>query len=146
MNQRWLWWLCLAVLGLSGCQLEDEGSSHPEGAEFAELGTPAVDPGPLEMPDSSAQVPAGVDAPEGWMGQVQASLAASERQPAWQDEGVVLTHRGENLRGTLSDDGALQVVRRSSGGPLASGALDITLHTSHWGRSGRTIAAIRWMV
>jgi len=133
MNRSLLFLLALAA-GLIGCQPDKLEPAGDVGLDMTSLT-------PDDPQSSPAQLPEGVDAPQGWMGQVQASLVASERQPHWEDEGVLLTHRGENLRGTLSDDGALQIVRRTIGGPLASGALDITLRTSNWGRDGQIRSA-----
>ena len=71
-----------------------------------------------------------------WMASIEASIAASERQPSWLDDRVLLTSRSQGLRGSLGPGGTLVVTPRVSAAPVGAGEFAVTLRTTGWGRGG----------
>ena len=102
---------------LVGCQ-----APEPPGPGAEPPAEPSAEPQPASLEQGasteSLALPPEVAAEAGWMEQVQASIAASERQPSWEDGEALLGSRATNLRGRLGTDGALRVSARS-GGPLS---------------------------
>jgi len=70
------------------------------------------------------------------MASIEASIAASERQPSWLDDRVLLTSRSQGLRGSLGPGGTLVVTPRVSAAPVGAGEFAVTLRTTGWGRGG----------
>jgi hypothetical protein len=112
----------LVALLVLGCQA---GSAEPEPV----VGEPGV------------QLPSHTSAGPGWLASVESSLAASERQPSWSGDRVILTSRSQRLRGTLGSDGALTVTRHASTGMLGAGRASVALRTMGWGR-GHALEAL----